>query len=823
MIVWRDFVRAGVVLAVTAAGSAAQPPAAPSRSVADRLASCRAIDGFVPLCWDESHGRMLLAITRFDQEFLYQVSLASGIGSNPIGLDRGQMGPSAVVRFERVGPRVLLVQPNYNFRALGAPAAEQRAVADSFATSTLWGFAIEAEEPGRVLVDATAFFLRDAHGVAGRLRAAKQGSYRLDESRSAFYLPRTRAFPKNTEVEVSLTLTTDDVPGPLVSQTTPTPSAVSVREHFSLVELPGPGYTPRAFDPRVGFYPQTIYDYASPITAPLEVRWITRHRLQKKDPSAARSEPVTPIVYYVDNGAPEPIRQALVDGASWWNQAFEAAGFINAFQVKVLPPDADPLDIRYNVINWVHRSTRGWSYGGSIVDPRTGEMIKADVTLGSLRVRQDLLIYGGLGARAGGDGSDDLRAEDLLPADDAAGATAIALARLRQLAAHEVGHTLGLEHNFAASSYGRASVMDYPAPLVKVVNGALDLSDAYARGLGPYDTWAIQFGYSQLPDGADEAGALSRIVEDGVSRGLRFVCDSDARPPGAGQSLGSLWDNGPEAVAALEQQIEVRRIALANFGLDNLPVGQPASLLEARLLPIYLLHRFQLQAAAKSLGGADFSYSVRTAAGLSPAAPLAIVPAARQRAALSAILATIDPGFLAIPPRVLALIPPPAFGFDTGTQELFARHETPFFDPLSAAAVAANLAVSALLQPERAARLVDFHARDDANPDFDEVVGALIRRAFGAAPAPAGQSAIARAVQNVVVSGLIGLAANQSAAFQVRAGARRGLKLAGTRLATASDSAGTALREDIERYLSRPETQAPRTPLPETPPGEPIG
>ena len=812
-------------------GAMAQQPAS-STGVADRVASLTHLDGYVPLYWDAAQGKLLLEIRQFDHELLYQVSLPAGVGSNPLGLDRGQIGPGAIVRFERVGPRVLLVQPNYRFRALSQDAAERRAVSDSFASSVLWGFKVEAADTDRVLVDATAFFLRDAHGVATRMRRAQQGRYRLDDTRSAIYLPRTKGFPKNTEVEATLTFVTDEDPGPMVRGTTPTPEAVTVRQHHSFVELPPPGYSPRAFDPRVGFIPLTVYDYASPITDPLEKRWIRRHRLEKKEPTAARSEPVQPIVYYVDNGTPEPIRQALIDGAAWWNQAFESAGFVNAFQVKVLPADADPMDVRYNVINWVHRSTRGWSYGMSVIDPRTGEILKGNVSLGSLRIRQNILIDSALaGANPGAAGGEACQFGEipdvaaLVPSATPEAAVQAALARLRQLSAHEVGHAIGLEHNFAASAYGRASVMDYPAPRVSVRAGALDLSDAYGVGTGVYDAWAIQYGYSHFAPGTSESAALAALVAEGVASNYWFVADDDARPVGSMHPQGSLWDNGADAVAMLREQIEVRRIALNRLSAESVPDGLPLSVLEARLLPIYLHHRYQLVAAAKAIGGARFTYAVKTPAGVSPAQVFDIAPAAEQRAALDAVLETLDPVFLRLPTRLLALLPPPAFGYDEGIAEIFGRRTSPAFDQLGAAATAADLTLSAVLNPQRLARVADFHVRDAANPSLDDVVRTTLRRVFPGTPSAEDRAAqaVRRVVQVRLVARLIELSSDTAAAYEVRAAARRALRRAAESLKGATDPTAAELREDIARHLAAPDEPArPSQPLPQ-PQGEPIG
>jgi hypothetical protein len=829
-------------LATNAAAGQAAAPAEPP-SIASRTAGLTRIDGFMPLYWEARRGRLLMEIAHFGRELLYAVSLSAGLGSNQVGLDRGQPGPAEIIVFERVGPKVLVVARNYRFRASSGNAAERQAVADSFALSVLWGFSVEAEEGDRVLVDATPFFLRDAHGVGARLRAARQGSFTVDESRSAVYLPRTKGFPKNTEVEVTLTFTSGEPAGREVQSIAPSAQAVTVREHHALVEAPDAGYVPRRFDPRVGVLPLTFYDYGTPITAPLEQRWIVRHRLQKKDPAAATSAPIAPIVYYVDSGAPEDVRRALVEGAAWWNEAFAAAGFIDAFQVRVLPPDADPMDVRYNVINWVHRTTRGWSYGSSVVDPRTGEIVKGVVTLDSQRVRQNVLIGSGLEApwAAAGAASDAAgrcaagAAPDvsyLAPADPAADVEALALARLRQLSAHEVGHTLGYEHNFAASSYGRASVMDYPAPLVEVHDGRLDLSHAYATGIGTYDKFATAYAYTQFPPGIDEAAALERLVTAGRDAGMLFIADEDARGTDAAHPAASLWDNGSDAVAALTRELEVRRIGLDQFGVSALPPGAPLSLLEARLLPLYLHHRYQLQAVLKAVGGAYFTYAVHDTPAPRPADLPRIVAGHEQRRALEAVLGALEPRVLVLPPRILDLIPPPAFGYRDGIPELFPRDTGPVFDLTAAATTAADLVVMGLLHPARAARLELFHARDASNPGFDEVVRALLHRTWGAEPGgridagknvgEGARAAVSRAVQTLVVTRLMDTAANPATTFGVRAIATSNLRRLAAQLAARTDAHGRETRDDIERFLNRPGPPRQRTPPPAVPAGEPI-
>ena len=796
-------------------------------SIDERTSGMKKIDGFFPLYWDEGAGRLWLEIPKLDTEVLYSTGLATGLGSNDIGLDRGILTGSRIVKFERAGPKVLMVQPNYQFRALTTSAAEARTVRDAFARSVLWGFTIAAASGERLLVDFTEYLVRDGNDMASRLRP---GSYRFDATRSSVYTPLTLGFPKNTEMEAELTFVRNAgaAGGPGggpgggrgggggaggaflegVGSVAATAEAASIRVHHSIVELPDANYKPRRFDPRSGYGSMDYENYAALPGQPMTQRFIRRHRLQKKDPSAAIGEPVKPIIYYLDPGAPEPIRSALLDGARWWNQAFEAAGYRNAFRVELLPEGVSPLDIRYNVINWVHRSTRGWSTGGSVSDPRTGEIIKGVVTLGSLRIRQDYMIAEGL----------------LSPYKDGTESpkelTEWGLARIRQLSAHEVGHTLGIGHNYYDSAAGRISVMDYPHPLVTMNgDGTLDYSKVYDVGIGAWDKVAITYGYSDFPTSTDEAKALATILEDGHKKDLWYLSnqDMDAHP------RVDQWSNGTDATAELKRMMAIRKVALSRFGEQAIKRNEPMATIEEVLVPLYLHHRYQVEAAASTVGGIYFGYAMRG----DGREPVRFAPAAEQRAALDALLATLKPSELALPRELLGKIPPRPSGYGN-TRELFPRYTGQMFDAITPAVVASDLTVGYLLAEARAARLVEQHALDPTLPGLETVIDQLLSSTFGATNANAYEAEIARAVQRVVVERLMTLASTADMP-QVRAIASQKLQQRAQRLAAVPSTNGGAsahaalLASDIKRFLDRPFAPATRTEIPTAPPGAPIG
>ncbi|MEZ4857860.1 MAG: zinc-dependent metalloprotease [Flavobacteriaceae bacterium] len=762
--------------------------------------------GFFTFYYAEEEGSIFLEIpkAKLDTEFLYVHSLRTGLGSNDIGLDRGQLGGGEVVKFLKSGNKILLLQPNMNYRANTDNVLEKRSIEEAFARSVLFGFEIKETKNEVYLIDLSPFLMEDAHEVVSTLKRQKQGTFKLEKSRSTLWMERTKAFPKNVEFEALLTYV-GETSGSNLRSVAPNSQSITVIQHHSFVELPEAGYQPRAFDPRCGSYPMSYMDYATPIQEPITKRFITRHRLEKKDPTAAVSEAKEPIIYYLDPGTPEPIRSALLEGARWWNQAFEAIGYKDAFQVKLLPEDADPMDVRYNVIQWVHRSTRGWSYGSTINDPRTGEIIKGHVSLGSLRIRQDFLIAQAL-----------LNKPFAVSDDNDAPMLEMALARIRQLSAHEVGHTLGFAHNFAASTNNRASVMDYPHPTLALINDEVNLKNAYATGIGAWDKVTVAYSYGEAPNG-DENTYLKALLEGAFATGLRYITDSDARATGGAHGKAHLWDNGENASEELENILKIREVAIRNFSEDNIRTGEPYSVLEDVFVPLYFLHRYQTEAAVKLIGGMDYDYTVKGYAGVAPMG----LPKVAQQNALQAVLQTLSTKNLVIPEQQLRLFPPRAFGYGR-SRESFKSDMGVAFDALGAAATASEMTLGLLLHPERSNRLIQQKALQPYQLGFEEVVENLIDTVFEAEATSAYEKEVQQVIQYQTLQQLFALSLEASALPQVKGICLEAIEEIASELQREKTPFAKQLVLEIEAFEDDPD-DFKRREVPQIPDGSPIG
>jgi hypothetical protein len=759
--------------------------------------------GFFDYYWDNKSGKIFIQIDEFDKDFLYINYLQSGIGSNDIGLDRGQIGDSKLVKFQRFGNKVFLVQPNLEFRANSSNPFERKAVEDAFAQSILWGTEIVAETGNSVLLDASGLLLRDSHDISGILTLKKQGTYKYDANRSAVDIKNTKNFPENTEFETIITLQ-GIKPGKYIQSVTPSPKIVTVKTHHSFVKLPEKPYKIRKFDSRSGAIFTSYQDYAAPLGSDLTQKLVTRHRLEKKNPELIISDPIEPIIYYLDPGTPEPIRSALLDGAKWWEEGFIAAGFSNAFKVEMLPENVDPLDVRYNTIQWVHRSTRGWSYGASIKDPRTGEILKGHVTLGSLRVRQDMLIAQGLLSPYKNGVKTDKRMEEM------------ALARLRQLSAHEVGHTLGLIHNFYASTNDRSSVMDYPHPLVQLnSNGEIDLSNAYDTGMGEWDKTSLSYIYGEFVE--DQENKLEQILQSSADKGYVFIADRDARAKGGSHPNAHLWDNGKNPIQALNDVLKVRQTALAHFGLNTIKQGEELFKLEQILTPIYMFHRYQTEAVSKLIAGVHYRYASKGESN----AENKMVSGQEQTQALKALMKTLHADQLAVPESILNLLLPPPDG-SFRNREHFKSRTGLNFDALGAAEIAARDTLKILLNPHRANRLIEQHARDNSIPSLSTILQTILNNTWNKKWNNSYYSAVQNSINTAVLQEIINLAANESASSQTQAITNQKLIDFSKTLRKRKSAIDKQAQRDIQNFITKGKSKTQSKPL-LSPPGSPIG
>lgn len=772
-------------------------------------------EGFFDFYYDIKTDKIYLEVENLNSDFLYISSLATGIGSNDIGLDRGQLGSERLVSFQKSGNKLLLIQPNLSFRAITKNKAEENSIKEAFAKSVIYGFKILETNDDKYLVDFTSFLMQDKHGVADRLKLAKQGVYKIDKTKSAIELNHTKSFPKNSEFEALLTFSGKPTGNLITSGVSPDPSLVSVVQHHSFIELPDNEYKPREFDPRSGALAISFMDYATPVEDEISKKYITRHRLEKIDPNLEYSEAKEPIIYYLDPGTPEPVRSALIEGASWWNEAYEAIGFKNAFQVKILPDDADPMDCRYNVIQWVHRSTRGWSYGASVVDPRTGEIIKGHVSLGSLRIRQDFLIAQALLSKPF---VDDNNNEPMLK---------MAIARIRQLSAHEVGHTIGFAHNFAASTNNRSSVMDYPHPLIKITNDEIDLSEAYAVGIGDWDKVSVAYSYSEF-NSENEKNELNNILDNAYNDGLRFITDSDARAKSGAHANAHLWDNENDVVKGLDNILAVRDKAINDFSKFNIKSYETYSKLEDVFVPLYFLHRYQTEAVVKLIAGLDYNYATRD----DNQTLVKDVSFNRQNKALLSLLKTIDVKNLAIPKSKLKLFPPRAYNYPR-TRESFKSMTGVSFDPFSAVSTASEMSLSLLLSPERMNRLVvqsSLYNASSKNMNLSHLLTTLTSNTFKTQYNQSDEATNKyffenqQVINNNYLKFLLNLASNKKSFFHVKSKANKEIRSIATFLSSKKNKNiySSEYLRTINKFNIKPELFELKS-SPKIPDGSPIG